>query len=112
MPPHEHGRGRMMSFLADEGDMNQAQLAAYLGIRPQSLTEVIAKAEADGLVSRRQSEEDKRQTIISLTEDGKTRVSEFRKAHKQHAEEFLAKLDCEEKQNLYVILKKLTEQDN
>ncbi len=111
-PPHEHGRGRMMGLLADEGEMIQAKLASRLGIRPQSLTEVIAKAEADGLVSRRQSEEDKRQTIVLLTEEGMSRVSEFREAHRQHADEFLALLSCEEKDNLYAILTKLTEQNN
>jgi len=108
-PPHEHGRGRMLGLLADEGEMNQAHLAARLEIRPQSLSEFLVKAEEDGLIVRRQSDEDKRQTIVSLTEEGKRRVETFRDAHKRHAEDFLSALSDQEKEELAVILSKLIE---
>lgn len=111
-PPHEHGKGRMMRLLADEGEMIQSQLAARLEIRPQSLSELLAKAENDGLVTRRQSEEDKRQTIVSLTDVGRERVTEFRSAHKKHAEEFLSPLSEEEKETLSAILSKMIESRN
>ncbi|MBQ8334438.1 MAG: MarR family transcriptional regulator [Clostridia bacterium] len=111
-PPPEpekknHGRGRLVALLMDNGPMAQSQLAASLGIRPQSLSELIGKVEADGMVTRRQSEEDKRQTIVSLTEKGRANVETFRAAHKKHAEEFLAPLTEEEKQQFSDLLKKL-----
>jgi len=111
-PPPEpekksHGRGRLVALLMDNGPMAQSQLAAQLGIRPQSLSELICKVEADGMVTRRQSEEDKRQTIVSLTEKGRASVETFRHAHRQHAEEFLSPLTDEEKQQFSVILRKL-----
>ena len=91
----------------DNGPMAQSQLAAQLGIRPQSLSELIGKVEADGLVTRHQSAEDKRQTIVSLTEKGRANVETFRRAHRQHAAEFLSPLTDEEKQQFSAILRKL-----
>lgn len=111
-PPPEpgkknHGRGRLVALLMDNGPMIQSQIAARMGIRPQSLSELICKAEADGMVTRRQSEEDKRQTIVSLTEKGRANVETFRSAHKQHAQDFLAPLTDDEKQQLASVLHKL-----
>ena len=102
-----HGRGRVLAALNDCGSMSQTQLAAHLDIRPQSLSEMLCKVEADGLVSRKQSEEDKRQTIVSLTEEGKARVAGFREAHRRRAEEFLSPLTEDEKAVLASILEKL-----
>lgn len=102
-----HGQGRLLALLMDNGSMPQSQLAAQLGIRPQSLSEMICKVEADGKVIRRQSEEDKRQTIVTLTDKGRAGVETFRQAHQKHAEEFLAPLTDEEKQQIAVILRKL-----
>lgn len=105
--PRGQGRGRMLGLLLDHGEMSQSQLACHLGIRPQSLSEMLAKTEADGMIERRQSTEDKRQTIVSLTETGKSRVETFREAHRKHAEEFLRPLTEEEKTALAEILRKL-----
>lgn len=106
-PPRQQGRGRMLAVLNDNGAMSQTQLAAHLEIRPQSLSELLTKAENDGLVTRRQSEEDKRQTIVALTDEGKARVAGFREAHRKRAKEFLEPLTEEEKENLSAILNKL-----
>ena len=107
--PRGQGRGRMLGLLLDHGEMSQSQIASLLGIRPQSLSEMLAKTEADGMIERRQSEEDKRQTIVSLTELGKSRVQTFRENHRKHAAEFLEPLTDEEKNALAELLRKLIE---
>ncbi len=110
-PPPEasrgQGRGRLMGFLNDHGEMSQSQIAAHLGIRPQSLSELLAKMEADGLILRRQSPEDKRQTLVSLTDCGRSRVETFRENHRKRAAEFLEPLTDEEKAALADLLRKL-----
>lgn len=111
-PPRHHGKGRMMAVLNDNGAMSQTQLAAHLEIRPQSLSELLTKAESEGLVIRKQSEEDKRQTIVSLTDEGREKVNGFREAHRKRAEEFFAPLTEEEKIMLSKILNKLIEAKN
>ena len=107
--PHEHGRGRLMGLLNDEGEMNQCGIASRLGIRPQSLSELIVKMESDGLISRRQSDEDKRSIIVSLTDKGRARVENFRSAHRQNAVDFLSPLSDNEKKELADMLKRLIE---
>lgn len=107
MPPRGHGRGRMLDLLLDNGEMSQSQLAAMLCIRPQSLSELLVKAEADDLIIRQTSPDDKRQTIVSLSENGRNSVKAFREAHKKHAAEFLSSLSEEEKTALADILRKL-----
>lgn len=107
LPPRGEGRGRLMGFLNDHGEMSQTQLATHLDIRPQSLSELIAKMESDGLVMRRQSDEDKRQTLVSLTDLGRSRVEAFRENHRRRAAEFLEPLTAEEKIALAAILRKL-----
>jgi len=107
MPPRNHGRGRMLGVLSDLGPMSQTQLAAHLDIRPQSLSELIAKSESEGFIERRQSDEDKRQTIVSITEAGKCRVALFRDAHRKRAEDFCLPLTEEEKNILLALLEKL-----
>lgn len=110
--PRGQGRGRLMGFLNDHGEMSQAQIAAHLGIRPQSLSELLSKMECDGLVVRRQSTEDKRQTLVSLTDLGRSRVETFRENHRRHAAEFLEPLTEEEKSTLAEILRKLIDAKN
>ncbi len=107
-----HGRGRLMARLRDNGPMSQTQLAALLDIRPQSISELISKMESEGLVSRAQSEEDKRQTIVSLTEAGQEKIAVISEARRRHAEEFFSPLSDEEKTTLFEILQKLTDSNS
>lgn len=105
--PRAHGRGRMLGLLHDHGEMSQSQIASLLDIRPQSLSEMLTKAETDGVIVRRQSTEDKRQTLVSLTELGQSRVETYRENHRRQAEEFLDPLTDDEKTALAEILRKL-----
>lgn len=108
-PFHGHGMGRVLSTLNDNGDTCQASLARELDIRPQSLSEVLVRLEEDGCITRQPSPTDKRQTIVGITEQGRTRVAEFRKRHRERAKAFLAPLTEEEKDDLARLLDKLIE---
>lgn len=112
-PPHarEHGRVRLMNMLMDEGEMSQREIAQRLEIRPQSLSELLVKMEADGMIIRRQDEEDKRVSVVALTEQGKTQLSVLREANRNRAEQILSPLSEDEKDILLAIMKKLTEKD-
>ena len=72
---------------------------------------MLTKIEGEGLILRRQSEEDKRQTIVSITEAGRNRVALFREAHRSRAEKFCSPLTEEEKitSNLLMFCDKLPE---
>lgn len=106
-PPPEHGRGRLMAALCDSGEMSQTALADMLDIRPQSLSELIAKTENEGLVTRRRDKSDRRRTLVSLTDEGRKSVMRFREENRKVSAEFLSSLNENEKNELYAILSKL-----
>ena len=65
------GQGRILSLLKMEPEMSQKKLSFLLGIRPQSMAELLAKLEQNGYIVRKQSEQDRRSLDIQLTEKGK-----------------------------------------
>lgn len=65
------GQGRVLAFLRLQPEISTKDLSYLLGIRQQSLNELLNKLEKNGLVERKPSEEDKRVMIVHLTEKGK-----------------------------------------
>jgi DNA-binding MarR family transcriptional regulator len=51
--------------------MTQKELQDILRIQPGSLSEIVAKLEEKGLVRRQKDEEDRRRSVIELTETGR-----------------------------------------
>ena len=66
------GQGRLLTLLKNQSDMTTKDLAYILGIRQQSLNDLIKKLEKAGLVERVPSEKDKRVLLVRLTEKGKS----------------------------------------
>lgn len=65
------GRGRVLAALRMQSPIPTRELAFLLDIRQQSLNELLKKLEADGLVERRPSEEDRRVMVVHLTQAGR-----------------------------------------
>jgi DNA-binding MarR family transcriptional regulator len=68
--PH-HGQGRVLTILKMKEEITQKELGYLLDMRNQSLGELLSKLEKSGYITRTPSDEDKRTTIIKLTETGK-----------------------------------------
>lgn len=68
------GQGRVLRLLSLHSPIAQKELAYLLGIRSQSLAEQIAKLEEAGLVERRPNPEDRRTSVVDLTEAGRETV--------------------------------------
>ncbi|MDR2939985.1 MAG: MarR family transcriptional regulator [Clostridiales bacterium] len=64
------GQGRVLAMLKMKPEISQKELTFLLGMRKQSLAELLSKLEKNGLVTREQSGEDKRAMTIKLTEAG------------------------------------------
>ena len=79
---HMHWGGRngkqhiLLELLAHDGEMTQRDLQEASCITSASLSEVIAKLEAEGLVTRERSETDRRQLTVTLTSEGELRARE------------------------------------
>ena len=65
------GQGRILAMLKIQPEIATKELAYLLGIRQQSLNELLNKLEKNGYVKRKPSKRDKRVMIVHLTEKGK-----------------------------------------
>lgn len=108
-PPHRphRERERVLSLLDETEGISQQKLALILGIRPQSLSELLSKLEKDGLLIREKNPADRRETLVSLTPEGKERAAAFETERGRAGEEFLSPLTEEERENLGTLLSKL-----
>lgn len=69
------GQGRVLAMLKMQPEISTRDLSYLLGIRQQSLNELLGKLEKAGYVARTPSEADKRVVMASLTEKGRAAQS-------------------------------------
>lgn len=94
------GQGRILAVLKMQSDVTTKDLAYILGIRQQSLNELIKKLESAGYVERVPSEKDRRVLFVKLTEEGKNFQTQehdyselFDGFSEEELEQFVAYLD-------------------
>lgn len=64
------GQGRVLSVLKLKPETSQKELSYLLDMSKQALAELLTKLEKNGYILRQSSEDDKRVTVIRLTEEG------------------------------------------
>lgn len=64
------GQGRVLALLAVKPETTQRELSFLLDMRQQSLSELLAKLEEKGYITREKSEQDGRVTVVRLTDEG------------------------------------------
>ena len=119
-PGHCHGKGMgpghrafprervLVTILyADENGLRQKDLAAELGIHAPALTEQIDRLEGDRYLERVANPDDRRSTLIRLTEKGRARAYEVADERAERAAAICAALTEEEKDTLIALLDKL-----
>ena len=60
----------LLGRLYRDGSATATDLSAYLRIKPQSLTRLIADLEQEGFITRHASDEDRRQNMLEITHAG------------------------------------------
>lgn len=99
---------RILIILNEVGNITQRELTERLGIQPGSASEVLAKLENVGLITRTPSESDRRTTDISLTESGKELAAEAAEQRSKRHNEMFSCLSAEERTELLTLLEKIT----
>lgn len=66
------GQGRILAMLKIKDEISTRELSYLLGIRVSSLNETLAKMEKNGYIRRKASAEDRRVSVICLTEKGRS----------------------------------------
>ena len=103
------GQFRVLSLLEHAEPVPQQLLSERLRIQPGSLSELLGKLEAQGLIRRERNEEDRRATRVQITEDGLKQLSAMRENMDIERSETLSALSDAEKAQLTALLEKLLE---
>ena len=90
-----------------EGGVHQKDLIERMRVNPSSMSEFIGKLEEDGYLKREVDPEDKRATLLSLSELGKARISELQDERADRLNQLFGNLSQEEKEELSSLLAKI-----
>jgi|SRR5690606_9826873 len=89
------GQETVLLALDRFGPMTQRQLVEWLGIEPPTLSSIAGKLEAGGFIVRSPSPQDRRATIVELTEKGRDLLPAIREVMAELAELSLEGIDEE-----------------
>lgn len=98
---------RILIILNEVQAVTQRELTEWLGIRPGSASEVLAKLENAGLILKTASETDRRTTNITLTEAGRQQAEEAARQRSVRHREMFSCLSEEERAMLLTLLEKV-----
>ena len=106
----EHGDENLglsqISALASlmHGPLSPTALAQIERIQPPSMTRVITALESRGLIVREDHERDKRQSVIAITDAGRTIIDEDRARRKAWLVSLLKEMSEQDRQSLRTVL--------
>lgn len=108
---HAGGRGGKQFVLGElsksDGELTQRDLLVRTNISPAALSEVLAKLEGEGLISRKPCEHDRRQLTIELTSEGEVLAARRRLEREEFERRAFSCLEPEEQEQLKVLLDRL-----
>ncbi|OJG72150.1 hypothetical protein RV11_GL003121 [Enterococcus phoeniculicola] len=108
MGPH-HGQGRILMILRMQEAVSQKDLAFVLGVRPQSIGELLGKMEKQEWITRTPSTEDRRVMLVSLTQKGKEEAEKLSE-EPHYGEELFSIFNEEEQEQLLDFMERLFEE--
>lgn len=100
-----------LMVLDNMGSLPLSKISEHIRRSPGNMTLVIDNLEKDGLVERQRSTEDRRVVMIAITEKGRDRIEEAKKAHRAAIEKEMEVLTEEEMQQLRTLLAKFHPED-
>jgi DNA-binding MarR family transcriptional regulator len=100
------GQEVLLLVLADAGPTTPGRLAASMSIEPPTVTKMVTRLEAAGLVRRDPDPVDGRSSLVSLTDEARHRLAGVDEAWATLAEETLAGLGEDDRLRLVELLEK------
>ncbi len=104
-------QSRAISLVATHGVLRPSELAEHLRITPRSVTEVVDSLEERGLVCRAADPDDRRATLVTLTDRGREVSGAVRAARVAEAERVFGRLSTSDRTHLRRILAELAADD-
>jgi DNA-binding MarR family transcriptional regulator len=103
----QHAQAHVLAILKEKEPMSQRELIEMLNVRSASMSEILAKLERNSFITRERSDQDKRNFIISVTEQGRAIADGHKKEYQENAEAIFAHLSAAERQKLGELLEKI-----
>jgi homoprotocatechuate degradation regulator HpaR len=100
---------RVIRVLDESGPMEQTALAHAACLLLPSLTRMLRSMEAEGLLTRSADSEDKRKSIVSITDTGRKMLSDHADASAAIAADLEARFGAARLEKLLDLLEELTE---
>ncbi len=100
------GYGRVLDVLSKSDGLSQREVAELLHIRPQSASEAVASMESQGLIKKRVNEQDRRSSLVYITQAGRQCQIDLRNQRIANAKRIFAPLTNQEKETLLELLNK------
>lgn len=110
---HFHGGGRsgkvpiLCTLERNGGQMSQQELGSCFELKPGSLSEILSKLEASGLIERTRDPKDRRQLLIALTEKGRSAAVAARHEREKFRQKAFAALTASEQEQLIGMLDRI-----
>ncbi|MDN3722560.1 homoprotocatechuate degradation operon regulator HpaR [Roseibium salinum] len=82
---------RILRVVDEAGEIEQTAIAQGACLQLPSLTRILRSMEADGFISRRNDEADRRRTLVSVTENGRSLIAD----HQPRNAEIFKRLEAE-----------------
>lgn len=101
--------GRLLECVAANNNVSSRELCEMLDVRPSSLSEMMARAESEGWITRTVDEEDRRIQRVSLSEKGGEAVSRMREAREADYEKKTACFTEDEKAQFCALSNRLSD---
>ena len=90
------------------GDLRMGELASRLGVAESTVTRLVEKLEALGLVARRMQGEDRRAVVVGLRPAGRRVVEQVHRGRREFLREVLRTLEPEEQEEVVRLFGKVT----
>ncbi|KZK76597.1 Transcriptional regulator SlyA [Pseudovibrio sp. W64] len=101
------GQEAVLKVLSETDGKTMSQLALALGVQPPTVTKMVTRLTAQGLVFRRISETDGRLARVFLSEEGRDRILLVDRAWKRLEKEALAGMDDKDRKKLRRLLRQV-----
>lgn len=101
------GQETVLKSLAELDGQTMSQLAQALSVQPPTVTKMITRLAAQGLVRRVASEQDGRLARVQLTDEGRSRIEDVDRAWKRLEKEALVGFDEKDRKRIRKLLREI-----
>lgn len=93
--------------MGERGELNPSEISERQGVSRNTISSLIRNLEDEGLIARRLDQQDRRKFNISLTEDGRSLVSQYAREHFGRVSQCFSSLTETEQETLSQLLTKI-----